>query len=45
MRKKEALPRIFLRELIESCQIAQESEIVIAVSGGSDSMILLHLLA
>ncbi|WPD24700.1 MAG: tRNA lysidine(34) synthetase TilS [Candidatus Electrothrix scaldis] len=45
MRKKEPLSRTFSRELTESCLVAQGSRIISAVSGGPDSMALLHLLA
>jgi tRNA(Ile)-lysidine synthase len=45
MPTSEPLPRIFFRSLCESCRIDAGNHIIIAVSGGADSMALLHLLA
>lgn len=39
------LPRHFLDTLTSSCAVAQGDSLVVAVSGGPDSMALLHLLA
>ncbi|MCI5224564.1 MAG: tRNA lysidine(34) synthetase TilS, partial [Candidatus Electrothrix sp. AR4] len=39
------LPRNFLKILTNSCQVTKGSNIVTAVSGGPDSMALLHLMA
>lgn len=44
MRGTESLSCVFFRELTESCRVVQGGRMIIALSGGPDSMALLHLL-